>query len=31
MDIKELVKTQREFYQTQYTKDISHRIQTLKL
>ena len=30
MDIKELVKTQREFYQTQYTKDINHRIQTLK-
>ena len=24
MDIKELVKTQREFYQTQYTKDINH-------
>lgn len=30
MDIKELVKTQRCFYQTQYTKDVHHRIQTLK-
>ena len=30
MDIKELVQTQREFYQTQYTKDVNHRIQTLK-
>lgn len=30
MDIKELVQTQREFYQTQYTKDVQHRIQTLK-
>lgn len=30
MDIKTLVETQREFYQTQYTKDITHRIETLK-
>lgn len=30
MDIKQLVDTQREFFYTQYTKDIQHRLTVLK-